>query len=151
MSARANLTITVPQDRYQRGELVLRDAAGKTLFSCHCLARSVGNGSNSGRDPLFYRGDTPLGRYEVTFVSHLARAVTGIGTYWIGLDPDDFHDDDARKAELNGRRGLGIHAGRGNTILKPTHGCIRLLDRDMEDLARIAGKLRFTVEIVEAA
>ena len=147
MSAYATLTITVPDDRLKPGTLVLRDAGGTTLFSCPALARSVGHASNPARDPLKYRGDTPLGRYALTFVSHLARAVTGIGDLWIGLDPDDFHDDDARKAELNGRRGLGIHAGRGNAALKPTHGCIRLLDRDTVDLARIAGKLRFTVDV----
>ncbi len=58
-------------------------------------------------------------------------------------------DWQARKAELKGRTGLGIHGGRGDAVLKATHGCVRLKDRDMADFARIAGKLRFTVEIRE--
>jgi hypothetical protein len=150
MSAVSSVTITVPKGRMKAGSLVLRSASGQTLFSCLALARSVGQASNPSRDPLHYRGDTPTGRYCATFVSHLPHPVTGIGGLWIGLDPDDFHDDQARKAELNGRRGLGIHAGRGNITLKATHGCVRLLERDMIDLARIAGKLRFSVDIVEA-
>lgn len=143
----ATVTITVPADRKKPGTLVLRNADGKTLFSCRCLARSAGHASNPTRDPLGYRGDTPVGKYATTFVSHLARPITGIGKLWVGLDPDDFYDTQARKAEVKGRRGLGIHGGRGNTVLKATHGCIRLLDRDMEDFARIAGKTRFTVVI----
>ena len=143
----ATVQITLPSDRKKMGVLVLRDAKGKTLFSCRCLGRSAGHASNPSRDPLGFRGDTPLGKYAPTFVSHLARPITGIGQLWVGLDPDDFYDTQARKAELAGRRGLGIHGGRGNQLLKATHGCIRLLDKDMEDFARIAGKMRFTVII----
>lgn len=147
----SSITITVSADRKKPGTLVFADAAGKTQFSCQCLARSVGHESNPDRDPTKYRGDTPVGRYAQTFVSHLPHPVTGIGQLWIGLDPDDFHHDQARQAELAGRRGLGIHGGRANVVLKATHGCVRLLDRDMADLARIAGKARFTVEVREQA
>jgi len=144
------ITITLPKDRKKPGTLVLRDDRGQTMFSCHCLGRSAGHASNPSRDPLKYRGDTPTGRYATTFVTHLPHPVTGIGLLWITLDPDNFYDgSQARQAELKGRRGLGIHGGRGNIILKPTHGCVRLLDRDMADLASVAGKLRFTVEIKE--
>jgi L,D-transpeptidase catalytic domain len=151
VAALAEITIILPKHRMQPGELVLRDRKGNIAFSCRCLGRSVGHASNRTRDPVHFRGDTPVGRYCTTFVSGLAKPITGIGDLWIGLDPDDFHDDQARRAELNGRRGLGIHAGRGNFMLKATHGCVRLADRDMVDLARIAGKSRFTVQIVEAA
>ncbi len=146
----AEIIITLPDDRRKAGTLVLqRD--GKTLFSCRCLGRSAGHASNLKRDPLKYRGDTPLGRYCSTFVNHLPKPITGIGALWVGLDPDDFYDgSQARQAEKGGRRGIGIHGGRGDALLKPTHGCVRLLDRDMADLARIAGKLRFTVNVVEA-
>lgn len=145
----ATVTITVHQDRKQSATLTLIDERGATLFSCLCLARSAGHTSNPSRDPLHYRGDTPIGRYALTHVSRLPQPVTGIGTLWCPLDPNDFYDSQARRAELNGRTGLGIHAGRGNVFRKPTHGCVRLLDKDMEDFARIAGKTRFTVEIKE--
>lgn len=145
----ANVTITFKADRRQPGTLVLRDLKGATIFSCRCLGRSAGHASNPTRDPLRFRGDTPVGKYAPTFVSHLARPVTGIGQLWVGLDPDNFYDTQARQAEIAGRRGIGIHGGRGNTVLKATHGCVRLLDRDMEDFARFAGKLRFTVTIEE--
>lgn len=154
MQILASILITVPANRRMPGSLVLsRALAGgtaETIFSCACLARSAGHATNPDRDPMKYRGDTPVGRYAPTFVSHLPRPVTGIGRLWIGLDPDDFHHDQARAAEIGGRRGLGIHGGRGNQMLKVTHGCVRLLDRDMADLAQIAGKLRFTVEVREA-
>lgn len=150
MNSLATVTITAPRDRTKPGQLVLRNIKGETIFSCQCLLRSVGHASNPTRDPLKFRGDTPLGKYETTFVSHLAEPAPGIGSLWVGLDPSDFYDTPARRAELAGRRGLGIHGGRGNAVLKATHGCVRLLDRDMADFARVAGKLRFTVEIQEA-
>ncbi len=143
----AQITITFKTDRRKAGRLVLRDAKGAIMFSCQALGRSAGHHSNPTRDPLKYRGDTPAGRYASTFVSALSKPVPGIGSLWIGLDPDDFYDTQARKAELAGRRGIGIHGGRGNILLKATHGCVRLLDRDMADLSRVAGKLRFTVLI----
>jgi L,D-transpeptidase catalytic domain len=143
--------ISLHGDRTKAGTLVLTGANGETLFSCHCLGRSAGHASNPSRDPMKYRGNTPVGKYALTSISHLPKPVVGIGSLWCPLDPDDFYDTQARRAEIGGRHGLGIHAGRGNLVLKATHGCVRLLDRDMADFARIAGKLRFTVEIVEAA
>jgi hypothetical protein len=147
----ATITITLPADRRSTGRLVFRSADGELKFSCPCLGRSAGHASNPTRDPLKYRGDTPTGRYALTFVTRLAAPITGIGSLWIGLDPDDFYDTQARKAEKAGRTGLGIHGGRGDGLLKPTHGCVRLKDVDMAALARIAGKTRFTVLIETAA
>jgi hypothetical protein len=146
----ARILIEVPRNRLKTGTLTLFGHTGDQLFSCKCLARSVGHPSNPTRDPLKYRGDTPVGKYALTFCTALAAPIPGIGSLWIGLDPDDFYDTQARKAELNGRRGLGIHGGRGDALLKPTHGCVRLADSDMRRLARFAGKLRFPVEIREA-
>jgi hypothetical protein len=145
----ATVTITLSEDRKKPGTLVLRDERDTVMFSCSCLGRSAGHASNASRDPLRFRGDTPIGRYALTHISHLPHPVTGIGSLWCPLDPHDFYDSQARRAELNGRTGLGIHGGRGNSILKPTHGCVRLLDKDMADFARVAGKLRFTVEVKE--
>ena len=145
----ASVVIKLPKDRRQSGALVLRDSAGTILFSCKCLGRSAGHASNPARDPMKFRGDTPVGKYALTFVTQLASPVAGIGSLWVGLDPDDFYDTPARRAEIGGRKGLGIHGGRGDAVLKVTHGCVRLLDRDMADFQRIAGKRRFTVIIEE--
>ena len=145
----AQVTITLPKDRRQSGVLVLRDNAGTILFSCRCLSRSAGHASNPSRDPMKFRGHTPTGKYALTFVTRLAKPIIGIGALWVGLDPDDFYDTPAWSAELAGRTGLGIHGGRGDLTLKATHGCIRLLDRDMADFERFAGKRRFTVLIEE--
>lgn len=148
-NANASVVITLPSDRQKSGVLVLRDGAGNILFSCKCLGRSAGHASNPSRDPMKFRGHTPVGKYALTFVTYLAKPITGIGSLWVGLDPDNFYDTPARRAEKAGRTGLGIHGGRGDAVLKPTHGCIRLTDRDMADFYRIAGKRRFTVTIEE--
>ncbi|WP_052730177.1 L,D-transpeptidase [Sphingomonas sp. SRS2] len=146
-----HLVIKLPSDRKLPGKLMLfSPAAGpadKPIFSCSCLGRSAGHANNPTRDPLKYRGHTPLGEYAVTFVTTLARPITGIGSLWVGLDPIG---GQAQKAEDAGRTGLGIHGGRGDEVFKMTHGCIRLLDRDMAALAKAAAKLRFDVSIVQA-
>jgi L,D-transpeptidase catalytic domain len=146
-----SILISLHADRTKLGTLVLKNHKGETLFSCQCLGHSAGHASNPSRDPMRHRGNTPVGKFATTHISHLPHAVIGIGSLWCPLDPDNFYDTQARRAEIAGRDGLGIHGGRGNFIHKMTHGCVRLLDRDMQDFARIAGKLRFTVEIKEVA
>ncbi len=149
--SKGSVLISLPKDRHKHGTLVLRGPSGALLFSCHALGRSVGTPTNPSHDPVKFRGDTPLGKYALTHIVRLARPVTGIGILWCPLDPDDFYDTQARRAEIAGRRGLGMHGGRGDLVLKATHGCVRLRDRDMQDFERIAGKMRFTIEIVETA
>lgn len=163
-----SMLIRLPDDRTQAGQLQLRDRGGRLVFFCPCLGRSAGifdavtgtaarlraaattnvpaskPAGTVRRDRLAYRGDTPLGDYAPTFVTTLARPITGIGNLWVGLDPVA---GEALAAEQAGRRGLGIHGGRGET-LRPTHGCIRLKDSDMEGLAAAAGRNRFVVSIV---
>ena len=140
-----HVTITLPKDRSQPGALVLRDEQGAALFSAQCLGQ--GKARHGQLQP---RGDTPTGRYGPTFIAHFATRAAGIGKLWCALVADEMFDTPASAAERAGRIGLGIHGGRGDFVLVPTHGSIRLLDRDMADFARAAGKMRFTVEIVEA-
>ena len=145
-----DLLIVLPADRTRPGQMALFDAIGDQKFTAACLGRSAGIfdkvTGTVRRDRLQFRGDTPLGDYAVTFVSQLAKPITGIGSIWIGLDPEG---GEALRAEQNGRRGLGIHGGRGNSRLMPTHGCVRLTDIDMAALAKAAGRMRFTVTIRE--
>lgn len=144
----ASIIITLPRDRRVPGTLEYFDDAGTSRFRCVALGRSAGHATNPTRNPLRFRGHTPAGDYALTFCTALARPVVGIGSLWIGLDPVS---GQALAAEQAGRTGLGIHGGRGDQILKVTHGCIRLFDRDMTALAKVLGKTRFTVSIVEAA
>lgn len=142
------INVLLHADRFMPGRLRYYSAGQQLIFACDCLARSAGildklTGAVR-RDPLQYRGDTPTGIYALTFISRLARPPRGIGGLWIGLDPVS---GQALRAEQLGRKGLGIHAGRGNGALRPTHGCIRLRDADMQALADAVGKRRFTVEV----
>ena len=145
-----SMQIHLPDDRTVLGRLRLRNSFGALVFTCQCLGRSAGLfdavTGRVRRDRLAYRGDTPLGEYAPTFVTTLARPITGIGRLWVGLDPVD---GEALAAEQAGRRGLGIHGGRGET-LRPTHGCIRLKDSDMAALAAAAGRHLFTLRVLEA-
>ena len=75
--------------------------------------------------------------------------MTGIGTLWCPLIPDDDYASQATQAEAKGRHGLGAHGGRGDVILKATHGCIRLKDHDMEAWFKAAGKQSFTISVRE--
>lgn len=140
-----HIHIALYPDRARPG-LLTAYAQGVPAAGFACLGRSAGDWKNPARDPLRYRGHTPTGDYARTFVSRLAKPVLGIGDLWIGLDPIS---GQALQAEEAGRTGLGIHGGRGDSILRMTHGCIRLFDRDMRRLAEIAGKARFTVTIDE--
>lgn len=113
------------------GRLTLYSPGGSELLhELPCLgkaenARAAAH-DNHDRDPLKPYGDTPLGRYngklELFDPPHAV-----LGSAWIRLDPKS---GDAMRARDNGRRGLGIHAGRGDKKLIPTFGCIRLSDKD---------------------
>jgi hypothetical protein len=131
-------------DRKRVGKLVAynQDAV---VFECPALGLSVGHAKNPKRDATRFRGDTPLGEYALTSVRNRGVYTRGIGRYSVHLDPVA---GEALTAERNGRTGLLIHGGRGDQKLVPTFGCIRLLDKDMTALARLAGKSRFTVSIV---
>lgn len=141
--------IILPQDRTQPGVLTLFNADLNIVLKAPCLGRSAGIldrvTGRVRRDRLAYRGDTPLGNYALSFVTRLAKPITGIGALWVGLDPVA---GEALEAERAGRRGLGIHGGRGE-VLRPTHGCVRLRDTDMARFERAAGRMRFAVAILE--
>lgn len=140
------MAICLPNDRHKPGVLSLFIAQSmEPIFSAPCLGRSAGAPTNLERDPLKWRGDTPIGQYALTHVAQLPRPAPGIGKLWIALDPVA---GQALHAEAAGRHGLGIHGGRGDGALKVTHGGIRLADADMAALASVAGDLRFSVAIL---
>lgn len=150
MSAPKNIEILLHSDRSRPGTLIVRGGlrGRQGLFSCACLGRSAGDPRrNPSADPLRWRGHTPTGSFALTSFTTLSAAIRGIGRYWIALDPVA---GQALAAEQAGRKGLGIHGGRGD-VLMPTHGCIRLRDRDMLALRDVLGKARFTVSVREVA
>jgi len=146
-----NLTIQVqlPSDRNKTGTLTLVDpASGLSLFGpVPVLGRAARNtagmhGNPSGNSLQPY-GDTPTGTYDVARIvgngNGTSRPIAAYGQSGsIVMEPTG---GDALVAKKNGRVGLLIHAGRhvfssvvDARALKPTNGCIRMLDFDMANL-----------------
>jgi hypothetical protein len=143
------IEVNLPADRTKTGTLKLIDnTTGLTLFGpVSVLGRAARNDAtahgNPTRDSLKPYGDTPLGTYAVVSIlangEGTSRPVAQYGQSGsIRLDPTG---GDAAKAKANGRTGLLIHAGRHAfssliepKALKPTNGCIRMRDWDMQGL-----------------
>lgn len=143
------IKIVVPTDRTKTGTLTLvNPATGLTLFGpVSVLARAARNTAktygNPTGDALKPYGDTPKGSYDV-----LKIVSNGTGT----TRPTDVYGQsgsvvlnptggDALTAKKNGRIGLLIHSGRhafssvvDAKSLKPTNGCVRMLDFDLAQL-----------------
>jgi hypothetical protein len=150
----ASLTISIklPADRTRTGTLVIVDPiTGVNLFGpVPVLGRAARNTAtahgNPNGDPLQPFGDTPTGGYRVVdIVANGAGTSRPVAQYGqsgsIVLDPAS---GAAATAKANGRTGLLIHAGRhafssvvDARALKPTNGCIRMLDWDMAELIKV--------------
>ncbi len=100
---------------------------------------------NENRDPLFVRGDTPLGDYKI------GERISKKDTDRYGPHPILPLIPVAGPALLahhNGRRGLLIHAGRERIAtpygdnLMPTLGCIRMHNDDLGELIQEIDRLR---------
>lgn len=138
--------IQLPADRKKTGTLTLVDAAtGFTLFGpAPVLGRAARNTAEAKGNPegnsLKPFGDTPTGTYNVNNIvrngAGTTRPVVQYGESGsIVLDPSG---GDALTAKGNGRTGILIHAGRhanssvvAPNALKPTNGCIRMRDWDL--------------------
>lgn len=146
-----NLTIRVqlPSDRAKTGTLTLvNPGTGLVLFgpvpvlgrAARDTADAHGNPSGSSLQPY---GDTPTGTYDVARIvgngNGTSRPIAVYGQSGsIVMEPTG---GDALTAKGNGRVGLLIHAGRhafssvvDALALKPTNGCIRILDFDLANL-----------------
>lgn len=146
-----NLTIRVqlPADRTKTGTLTLvNPGTGLVLFgpvpvlgrAARNTASAHGNPSGNSLQPF---GDTPTGTYDVARIvgngNGTSRPIAAYGQSGsIVMEPTG---GDALTAKSNGRIGLLIHAGRhafssvvDARALKPTNGCIRMLDFDMANL-----------------
>ncbi|MBX9603534.1 MAG: L,D-transpeptidase [Bryobacteraceae bacterium] len=138
---KTEILVILPADRNRLGRLVV-DTGGKMVFGpVDCFGRADDRAArargNANRDPLKPFGDTPTGMYRCHLGSAPAPAVTR--TYgphgWVALDPVS---GPALRAKKNGRFGLLIHGGDLNAAgrLRPTYGCVRVSNGDMEGLMR---------------
>lgn len=96
---------------------------------------------NPQRNPLKGYGDTPLGRYRATLGPAHSSTPADLRSYGphrvILLQP---LDGDALTAAKNGRDGIWIHGGApapDGIGLRPTHGCVRLSDRNQGELVAL--------------
>lgn len=146
------LRIKLPADRKKTGTLTLVDPlTGLPLYgpvpvlgrAARDTAKAKGNPSGN---PLLGYGDTPTGSYRIVNIlangPGTTRPVEKYGQSGsIVLDPQS---GDAKTAKDNGRTGLFIHAGRhafsavvGPQALKPTNGCVRMLDWHLAQLINV--------------
>ena len=149
------IEINLPADRTKTGTLALKDPiTGQALFGpVPVLGRAARNtakaNGNAAADPLLPFGDTPTGGYGIAnIVANGPGTTRPIEVYGqsgsIVLDPQS---GDALQAKQNGRVGLLIHSGRhaysaivGPQALKPTNGCIRILDWHLGQLIEVIRK-----------
>lgn len=129
-----HIVIADREDRFE-SQMQIFDASGKLLHKLKCLAK----GQNA--DYRIPKGDTPEGVYRCGVLYetrkdepwHIWRS---FGKYFIDLEE---MEDQERK---HGRAGVGIHgAGSGLSDplapfqpLRPTHGCVRVHNADMENI-----------------
>lgn len=147
------IAIKLPKDRRQIGQLAVKDGDLTLLAGIECRGKAD-NGTatargNPSRIATMPYGDMPSGRWHECKVTKLAQPVDGIGGSWIPLEKP--WSGDAVQAQINGRRGLAIHAGRGNDDLMATKGCIRIRDRDFARLCEVLGDRVFDVEVIDTA
>lgn len=146
------ITISLPSNRQKYGTLTCGD------FKAACCAQSdlmaAIKAGNPSRDALKPYGNTPLGRYRGTLGAVLQPERSYGPHRVIELQP---LDGDALTAAKHGRDGLLIHGGDlapDGINLRPTHGCVRLSNRDQKlllDILEAAGTPAFTVSIEQAA
>ena len=137
------LEITLPENRYNSGKMVLYDPDDFQLMpEMPCLGKAdnqkAASKGNSSRDPIRPYGDTPVGIYRPTHVTIFEVPHKRLGVGWIPLTGIE---GDALVA-METRTGLGIHAGRGGSDedrLVPTYGCIRMFDDDFDALSKAIG------------
>lgn len=156
----ALLRVGLPRDRSKTGKLELLVPTDPDLSSSSfpwtlnagpfvCLGKSdneaAADAGNPSRDPLHVDGDFPLGEYSAQLVKWPAApgpvSRREYGPYgYIVLTPVS---GDALTAQLNGRDGLRVHAGDPSLAggLRPTHGCLRLSNRDFLALLQAIEKL----------
>jgi len=129
------ILIQLPTNRQSYGRLAYGDFWAECYGQADLMA-AIQHG-NPQRDPLKPYGDTPLGRYRAV-LGTVTPPLRSYGPHRvIELQPID---GDALKAAHAGRDGLWIHGGApapDGIGLRPTHGCVRLSDRNQGELVSL--------------
>jgi len=148
------ITVQLHKDRRKEGDLILE--SGEVF---RCLGKSDQSAAdqhgNPLRDPLKAMGDLPTGVYRATKSEpHEATPQNlrsyGPGPYWRMFAISG----DALAAAQNGRSGIELHGGPTGApmpanALRPTHGCLRVDDSTIEELAALPGSEAFDIEVTE--
>lgn len=143
------IQVCLPANRWNAGVLHVFDPSGKcVLKDIPCRGKADGGRAkkegNSSRDTTKPFGDTPLGLYRPSKITHYDPPRNTVGSCCIWLVGQS---GDALKAVQNNRTGLALHANRGNEKLMATYGCIRVFERDMAQISEAIGDERVTVTI----
>lgn len=146
-----NIIINLPKVRTSLGTIKVVDKANVVVTTSICLGLSD-NGfalsfKNPSKDPLRIGGNTPYGGYRCTidlFKNPTESQLHSYGPYGI-IHLDAISGDGLtacaplnKQTLIGGRTGLLIHSGVLNPAytswkgLRPTHGCVRVLDPIME-------------------
>lgn len=160
------ILVELPKDRSILGTLRLFDDGGGEVFRCECLgkadqeaATAHGNPTRDWRLPF---GDTPLGEFNVIHdaISPTEANVYSFGTaYAEARFPASSENSSIRVFDLysteweHKRPGLMIHGGTLNAAftfwngLRPTHGCLRLSNADID---RLIGLIPMSATVIIA-
>lgn len=141
------IEVKLPTDRTHLGNLLLLNDDGDIVLGpVPCLANSDSEyaqiNGNPTRDPLKRGGDTPLGQWTATWEKFTGSVGESVEHSYGPHGKVHLHatGGDALTAQNNGRTGICIHSGPLNPAytatlgLRPTHGCIRIMDEPMLDL-----------------
>jgi len=130
------ITISLPLNRQFYGRITCGSWWAECLGEADLMAAI--KAGNPQRDPLKGYGHTPLGRYRAVLSGKWGENPGPLRSYGphrvIELHPID---GDALKAN---RPGLAIHGGApapDGIGLRPTHGCVRLSDRNQGELVAL--------------
>lgn len=146
------LVFTFPSDRRYAGYFTLVDEQGVLVMSGRALGKADNaramKADNPTRDPRKPYGDTPTGIYGPSHFVTPEMPHARLGKYWI---PMTGASGDAEVVDGSTRWGILIHAGRLHTDgrLIPTYGCIRLSDRDLDQLHDVLGEKFTAIEVRE--
>lgn len=136
----------LPKDRFRPGRFWLTDDAGTVVFGpVPCRGEADNSGAvahgNPIEDPTKAYGDHPAGSYRVLEVFWDPQPVHSYGPAFLKLEPTG---GEAFTARVNGRSGIGIHGGDPgpNGELRPTFGCLRLSNENIQVVAHVVDELR---------
>lgn len=143
-----HILIKLPKNRIEPGALELFDESNGLMARMAARGKAdhyrAIQASNPDRLPILPYGDTPAGDYAETHIVIFDEVNERLGRGWIPMLPVS---GEALRAQENGRTGLGIHGGRGNTRLIATYGCVRIFDTDFDYLAEVIGTDSITITV----